>query len=255
MDATPKRGRGRPRKIKNTPPPEEIIYINTPGGEILDAPAQVDEEEVFHLAGDSSTPPDEPELVSDPEPIVTPTPVPPPEPTPQRAPEIVYLHADPPAVDEAKEKTRRHNVLTRIKKYRSSFEAVNAMRFSEDWPIETLESHLEDIRIMIGSKTTGLLVKSVYTMAVRGVEVGTTSLGMKTYGLCDLLSKNAEIDGILKELQCEMGVGHIPPHIRLGLATISTVFVLDSVNRRSEVLGNFKKESVNETIANKYGDL
>ena len=92
-------------------------------------------------------------------------------------------------------------------------------------------------------------------MGVRGIEVATTAAGMRTYGLCDLLSKNSEIDSILKELQCEAGVGHIPPHIRLGLATISTVFVLDSVNRRSEILGNFKKESVNETIANKYGDL
>ena len=78
---------------------------------------------------------------------------------------------------------------------------------------------------------------------------------MKTYGLSDLLSKNKEIDDILKEIQSEMGVGNLPAHVRLAMATISTVFVLDSVNKRAEVLGNFKKEAVNETIANKYGDL
>ena len=155
----------------------------------------------------------------------------------------------------SRQKTPSKSALTKVKRYRESFEAVRAMRFSEDWSTDAIESHLEDIRIMISSKTTGLLVKSAYTMGVKGVEVGTCMIGMKTYGLADLLSKNAEIDSILKEIQCELGVGTIPPMHRLALATISTVFVLDSVNKRAEVLGNFKKEPVAENISNKYSDL
>ena len=108
---------------------------------------------------------------------------------------------------------------------------------------------------MSSSKTSLMLVKSAYTLGVKGVEVGTCAIGMKTYGLSDLLSKNKEIDSILLELNCELGVGHLPAHVRLLMATVSTVFVLDSVNKRAEVLGNFKKEAVNSEITSKYGDL
>ena len=170
-------------------------------------------------------------------------------------PTIVYMPAPEPVFDESKEKARRHSALTKVKRYRESFEAVRAMRFSEDWSTDAIESHLEDIRIMISSKTTGLLVKSAYTMGVKGIEVATCSIGMKTYGLSELLSRNAEVDSILKEIQCELGVGTIPATHRLMLATISTVFVLDSVNKRAEVLGSFKKEPVAESVSNKYSDL
>ena len=253
----PKRGRGRPRKSIIPINQTEVIFTNNQvdlsdiQAPVIapEMPSEIAEEEVIQLSGDSSHEEEEPAGVAN---VVVPDVVveaPPPPPT------VVYLPAPEPVVDPSIEKARRNSALTKCQRYRASFEAVRAMRFSEDWSTEALESYLENVRIMISSKTTGLLVKSAYTMGVKGIEVGTCAIGMKTYGLADLLSKNAEIDSILKEIQCELGVGTIPPGHRLLLATISTVFVLDSVNKRAEVLGSFKQEPVNETISSKYSDL
>ena len=257
---TPKRGRGRPRKSANIPIiPEEVIITNNQvdlsdlQNERIapEAPHQETEEEVIHMAGDQeheAPKMEAPEVVTE---VVAPHVVE----AQAVPPQIVYLPAPEPVFDESKEKARRHSALTKVKRYREAFEAVRAMKFSEDWSTDAIESHLEDVRIMISSKTTGLLVKSAYTMGVKGIEVGTCMIGMKTYGLADLLSKNAEVDSILREIQCELGVGTIPPAHRLMLATISTVFVLDSVNKRAELLGNFKQEPIAENISSKYSDL
>ena len=252
----PKRGRGRPRKIKYQP--EELLFTNNVEdlSDIPEAPkgepeprTEVEADEIIHMEGDGSH---AEALVH--EPVVEPemkTPV---------KPTIVYLPAPVDTkADDAKvmmdEKARRNNALTKIKRYRENFEAVRAMKFNEDGPTEYLESHLEDIRIMISSKTSLMLVKSAYKMGVKGVEIATCSVGMKTYGLSDLLSKSKEIDDILKEIQCELGVGNLPAPARLAMATLSTVFVLDSINKRAEVLSTFKREAVNESITSKYGDL
>jgi hypothetical protein len=170
-------------------------------------------------------------------------------------PTIVYMPSPELAVDESKEKARRQTALTKIKRYRESFDAVRAMHYNESWSTEALESHLEDIRIMISSKTSGAIVKAAYIASVKGVEVASSFVGMKTYGLADLLSKNSEVDDLLKEVSCEMGVGHVPATTRLALATLRAVFVLDSMNKRAELLGAFKKEEVNVGIKNKYSDI
>ena len=253
MDNVPKkRGRGRPRK--NPVPPEEVFIGPDVGLDLSDVTAGTEpaplrpiaesEEEVIHLSGT------EPEPVPEAVPEAAPVPV---EPT------IVYLPAPPSetdvAADAKKEKDRRHAALTKIKRYRTEFPAIAAMRFSEDWSTDALESHLEDIRITVSSKTSGMLVKACYVAGTKGIEIVTCNVGMKTYGLSDLLSKNAEIDAILKEIACELGVGHIPATTRLALATLQTVFVLDSVNKRAEVLGTFKGSAVNAEIADKFKDL
>ena len=98
-------------------------------------------------------------------------------------------------------------------------------------------------------------VKSVYVAGTKGIEIVTCSVGMKTYGLSDLLAKNPEIDAILREISCELGVEHIPATTRLALATLQTVFVLDSVNKRAEVLGSFKADAVKEDVREKFNDL
>ena len=257
-----KRSRGRPRKNKIPEPepeiPEPEPEIPVPEPEIPEpepeipepepeipekAPEIPDSEEVIYLSGSKYE-----------EAAPTPGPVPPNLNSVEIREKIVYVTA--PTEDHVvDDKARRLNALTKIKRYRENFDAVRKMKFNENGSTDALESHLEDIRIMISSKTSLMLVKSAYTLGVKGVEVGTCAIGMKTYGLSDLLSKNAEIDAILKELQCEIGIGNLPAHTRLALATISTVFVLDSVNKRAEVLSAFKGEVVNESISNKYGDL
>ena len=130
------------------------------------------------------------------------------------------------------------------------------MRFSPDWSIEELESHLESIRVAVSAKTTGLLVKNAYIMSVKGLEVGATAVGAKVYGLSDMLSRSAEVDSILKEIQCELPLlGRIGPGHRLALATFGAALALDSANRKAEVLGQFKAAPVGEGVSQKYGDL
>ena len=256
MEAPPKRGRGRPRKIKYEP--EELVFTNDPV-DLSDIPVSAprepeivhdSEEEIIRLEGDGTSA----ERIEDVAAAVVEPHVEKME-VPVSAPTIVYLPAPEADTGPKDEKMRRSVALQKIKRYRENFEAVRGMKFNEDWSTDALESHLEDIRIMISSKTSLMLVKSAYTLSVKGVEVGTCAIGMKTYGLADLLSKNAEIDSILKEIQCEIGIGNLPAHARLAMATISTVFVLDSVNKRAEVLSAFKNESVAESITSKYGDL
>ena len=218
------------------PEPEEVIIM---GGE--SAPVAVDDAvEEIELQGYTREPDPEPEPAA-------------PAPEAKREPDVVYITQPQP--DEAKERARRHAALTKVKRYRESFPAVRSMPFSEDWSTSAIESHLEDVRIMVSSRTTGLIVKSVYVAGVRGIEAATTMAGMKTYGLADLLSRNSEIDSILKELQAELGCGNIPPSHRLALATLSTVFVLDSSNRNAETLAGFKTSPVNVELKNRYGDL
>jgi len=209
------------------------------------APGQPEEEEVIHLVGAEPEAEPEPELMS--------TPVPPAAPEPQHEPPALYISQPPP--DEAKERARRHAAITKVKRYRESFPAVRAMPFDETWSTVAIESHLEDIRIMISSRTTGLIVKSAYVAGVKGLEVGTCMAGMKCYGLSDLVARNAEIDGILKELQAEMGFGCIPPAQRLALATMSMCFMLDSSNRKAETLAGFKAAPVSVDLKSKFGDL
>ena len=188
-----------------------------------------------------------------PEPTPEPALEPEPEPVPARPePAVVYT---PPPPDVEKEKARRAAVISKIRRYRESFAAVRSMHFSESWSIDALESHLDDVRVAVSTKNTGLLVKGVYLAGVKGVEVGSCALGVKAYGLTEILSRSAEIDGLLKEVSCEMGIGHIPAHTRLAVATVQAVFVLDSANKKAEALAGFKSTAVNGELQNKYGDI
>ena len=257
-DAPPKikRGRGRPRKTPAPPapepermatPPPEPEYDQPPVMEYLLPNEQVDTRDIARVM--PAPPPsmhaaDEPEVIrlpredaddEPPRPVRMSTPLPPP----------------PPPDDSAARKA----VSTKIRRYREGFEAVRAMQFNPDWPVEKLTAHLEEIRIVVGSKTTHVLVKHSYLALVKGVEIGTCAIQMKTYGLTELISKSSEIDSILKECAAEMGIGSVPPGHRLALATVGAVLQLDSANRRNEVLSGFKKEAVNEAIPMKYNDL
>ena len=266
-----KRGRGRPRKTPLPPPPP------TPPPEREEVPApryeppapvpasRFDVEELIHpdqyvdtkdIARAMPPPPPMPERVDDEELIRLPS-MDEDERGPGHRPmsttQPVYSPPPPPAppVEDAAE---RKKVLTRIRRYRESFDAVRAMSFNEEWSLEKLNNHLDAIRTTVGSKTTHVLVKHSYLAAVKGIEVGTCAIQMKTYGLTDLISKSAEIDSILKEVAAEMGIGAVPPAHRLALATIGAVLQLDSANRKAAVLAGFKAEPVNEAINLKFGD-
>ena len=250
-----RRGRGRPRKMpKPAPMPEPVEVERAPMPEaprydveeLLMPNHTVDTSDIARAPPPSSMPErDEAEMIhlpsmdEAPETRMSYTPPPP-------------SYAPSPPVEDAAE---RKKVLTRIRRYRESFDAVRAMSFNEEWSLEKLNNHLDAIRTTVGSKTTHVLVKHSYLATVKGIEVGTCAIQMKTYGLTDLISKSSEIDSILKEVAAEMGIGAVPPAHRLALATIGAVLQLDSANRKAAVLASFKAEPVNEAINLKFGDL
>ena len=244
MEPVPKkRGRGRPRKIVPEPVPapvlepvvEEVEVIQLDGGDLSDIARHVEQ---------------------------MPEPVPAPEPEPVE-PEIIQLPPPAPIPGfhtakpvESNDVDKKKEVLQKIRRYRESFEAVRAMRGpSDDASLEALEAHLETIRVTVSCKNTHAVVKGAYTVGVKGVEILTTKVGMKTYGLSQMLSQSGEVDSILKELECEIGLGHVPPMQRLFFVTLSSAIVLDGANRRAEILGGFKKAEVSQEVAGKYKDL
>ena len=257
-----KRGRGRPRKAPAAAPiiedfAEENTAIFEPE-EILMPPHRVDIDDLRASVPPAATPQpeEEPEVIYMGAQRET-QPSPPPRISPDvlemlRAPSMQASPPSPPPDDKAK----RRELLAKVRKYRESFPAVAAMHFNPDWGTEELDAHLESIRVAVSAKTTGLLVKSAYIMGAKGVEIGGCAVGLRIYGLSDLLSRSAEVDSILKEIQCELPVlGHIGPGHRLALATFGAALALDSANRKAEVLGQFKTAPVNEAVSQKYGDL
>ena len=256
-----KRGRGRPRK---NPLPLVVEEVSAP------APAPphtvtFDVEELIHPDQTVDTrdiarapppqPPPMPESVDEAEVIRLPT-MDEDERGPGHRPlaTVPHVFAMPPAAP-VEDAAARRSVLSKIKKYRESFDAVRAMKFDEEWPLNKLEAHLEDVRIAVGSKSSHVLVKHTYLAAIRGVEMATCAAGMKTYGLVSVLQSNSEVDNALKQLAAEIGIGSVPPGHRLAIATIGAVLALDSANRKAEVLAGFKAEPVNESIQMKYESL
>ena len=258
-----KRGRGRPRKAAPEPERERERAMERMDEEPIDAveilmPSRRVDTSDLHASPPSVPGPVEPEIeVINLGPPPEPEPAPPPPPRPaQDVLEMLRTAPSSPMAPPADDKATRRELLGKIKKYRESFPAVAAMRFSEEWSAEELESHLENIRVAVSAKTTGVLVKNAYILGVKGLEVGGTAVGLKVYGLSDLLSRSAEIDSILKEIQCELPVlARIGPGHRLALATFGAALALDSANRKAEVLGNFKSAPVAEAVSNKYKDL
>ena len=268
MENTPnKKGRGRPRKNPVTAvaddAPENIVN-NVEAEEVILAPQRVDIDDLRASVPQAASAEPEPEVETiymGPQPESA---APPPPPPPRASPDVLEMFRaasmqptptpTAPPVDDSK--ARKKELLGKIKKYRENFPAVAAMHFSESWGVEELDAHLESIRVAVSAKTTGVLVKSAYLMGVKGVEVTGCAVGLKVYGLSDLLSRSAEIESILRELQCELPViGHIGPGHRLALATFGAALALDSANRKAEVLGQFKQAPVSETVSQKYGDL
>ena len=202
--------------------------------------AQPDEEEVIHLSGAEPEPEPAPEAS-----------LPAPQEQRQGTP-IVYLQ---PAKDETKERARRQAALQRIRKYREAFVAVKALPFDENASSDVLEAHLDNIRAAVSTKNMAILVKGAYLAGVKGVEIGTCAMGVRSYGLTQILSQSAEIDGLLKECSCELGIGFVPAHVRLAMATLQAVVVLDSANRKAEALAGFKNEPVQVELKAKYADI
>ena len=251
-DIPKKRGRGRPRKnpiIEPPAPPAEVVIME---GVDVDEPQTIElpkldlgyvehEEERVSLAP-----------IPEEAPVEAPAPVPEPEPpmltynTPSR-----YVITPSPPDD----KEERRQLIDKIKKYRTGFDAARALPFNEDMPTDKLRSLLDDIRLTISSRNTSLLFRNGYLTMTKGVELVGAKAGVKCYGLADTLSKSAEVSDLLKEMEAEIGIKYISPWKRLVFLTISTAVVLHGLNQRAEVLAEYKAAPVNPSLDAKYKDL
>ena len=252
MEAPKKRGRGRPRKITNIetiPEANEILILDGQdsqihGGSIIMAPQadQPEEEELVTLAPIPDNTVDTCFNVQ--EPTTQPTLYAPEPPT-------VFVPKPQPSDDRAD----RRQIIDKIKKYRQGFDAARALPFNEDMSTEKLRSLLDDIRLSISSRNTSLIFRSGYLTAVKGVELVGTKTGLRCYGLADALGKSVEVADLLKEIEAECGLRYVSPWKRLAFVTVTTAVVLDGMNRRAELLAQYKSEAVSPVLDEKYKDL
>ena len=166
-------------------------------------------------------------------------------------PPMAFAPKPPPRDD----RNERRELIDKIKKYRQGFDAARALPFNEDMSTEKLRSLLDDIRLSISSRNTSLIFRSGYLTAVKGVELVGTKTGLRCYGLADALGKSVEVADLLKEIEAEVGIKYISPWKRLAFITVSTAVVLDGMNRRAELLAQYKSEAVSPVLDEKYKDL
>ena len=250
MAEVKRRGRGRPRKnaiifpelpaiVEEAPKittiyePEEIVSMNT---------GEVDLSDIEKIRPPSPPPREEPveEIRMGHDPATfhfTP----------------VIALPEPPKPEDTK---RRKDVLGKIARYKQSFEVLKAVPVDTNASVEELEAKLEEMRLTISSKNTHTIFKTVYIASVKAGEIGAARFGGKLHGLADLLSKNPEVDMILKEIEAEHGItGSLKPEQRLLVATLGAAIAVDQLNRRSEILNAFTKTEVDPGIKGAFSDL
>ena len=156
----------------------------------------------------------------------------------------------------AEDTKRRKDVLGKIARYKQSFEVLKAVPVDTNASVEELETKLEEMRLTISSKNTHTIFKTVYIASVKAGEIGAARFGGKLHGLADLMSKNPEVDMILKEIEAEHGItGSLKPEQRLLVATLGAAIAVDQLNRRSEILNAFTKTEVDPGIKGAFSDL
>jgi hypothetical protein len=171
---------------------------------------------------------------------------------------FTYTPPGPAGTPNESEEDRKERLvlISKIKKYKKEFQFVNEISFNEAAPIHQLRNTLDEIRGLIQGKTTNVLIKRTYITGVSTLEL----LGQKTKlaklnGLTDILSRSAEVESILKEISCEMHIGYVSPFKKLAFITLSSAYVLHTMNAKSEVFETFGKEQTNPEVINQYSDL
>ena len=138
--------------------------------------------------------------------------------------------------------SERQGIINKLKKYQASFIVCANININYEGKTSYLKEKQEEFKNSIGSKNTMAILKSCYIASVKGVEFVGSKANMKLYGLADMLSKNDEVDNIIKELHCEHMSGlKMKPEHRLLLITISSAMVVNGINKWSELLNEFSK--------------
>ena len=162
-----------------------------------------------------------------------------------------------PAVTESEEDRKAlREVVSKLKKYATEFPAIAAIPMDFDAPVHVLLNQLDEVRALLQNKTTGILIKRTYITSVSALEtVGKKTNTAKLEGLSDMLSRSAEVDECLKELACELDFGYISPIKRLAFITLSSAYVLHTMNSRATIFKEFGDANVQPVVSEKYKDL
>ena len=232
-----------PQPMKYVPyQPEVITHINTSGLDLTDIAKKTPEP----FVPSTNTPYNEP---ADPMPMSY-------EPTSNYASYPPLSHLDLPSQPSAEDVKKRKVLLSKINRYKNSFDVLKSVLIDESASMDDLEGKLEDMRLMISTKNSHTIFKTCYVTGVKAVEVIGGKTGAKLYGLADLVNKSPEIDSILREIECEIDIlNNVSPTNRLIIATAGCAIACDTINRRSEILQSFTKGSVNATVNDQYKDL
>ena len=155
--------------------------------------------------------------------------------------------------DDSKE---RQEIIQKLKKYQMNFKVFENRTINYDGTTPYLKGILEEFRGSVGGKNTHTIFKGCYIQSVKGFEFLGSRTGMKLYGLSDALSKNEEVDNILKEIECEyINMKSLKPEHRLLLVTASSAMVINAMNKRSEILQEFGNTKVSSTTIEEFNDL
>ena len=253
-----KRGRGRPRKVvKFDIPPEiqeEVEAIEAKPIQVKAMPAFT---EIVNLSGglDLEDLAKTPELEAEPEVI----------PEPPVAPMQSFsfsslspsIFTQPPPVEESEEdRILRASLMGKLKRYATEFPAFAQPPPAPDASLHTLRTQLDEVRGMIQNKTTAVLIKRAYLTSVSTLEIfGKKTRTANLDGLADLMARSSEVDECLKQISCEIDLGYISPIKKLAFITVSSAYILNTMNAKAKVFEEFGKENVKADTLKTFADL
>ena len=150
----------------------------------------------------------------------------------------------------------RFLLINKLKRYATEFPAFATQAINPDGSLNSLKNQLDEVRGLIQNKTTGILLKRTYLTSVSTLEViGAKTNTAKLNGLADLLSRSEEVDECLKQLSCEIDIGYISPIKKLMFITLSSAYVLHTMNQKSEIFNEFGKTKAKAEVVDGFKDL
>lgn len=185
---------------------------------------------------------------------------------PQNINEETPINNMPPEIDLSPEE--RHDIILNKMKLKNKI-----LRYKELFPhmlhnfeyriedldkmeIQELEYILQELSICVNTRNSSGLTKMLYFESMRIIECTGPLFGLQILNLNEALKQNQGIHDILNELslkyESEM---YMPPELRLGYLTATTILSLHKLNSTSSVINEFLNKKIPESIIKDYEDL
>jgi len=126
-------------------------------------------------------------------------------------------------------------IIDKIERYKNSFPdkvTVNPRSLRRK-TVAQLEEILHQVRLSVSSSNSAGFMKTIGLSAIGVVETAGPMVGLKLQGLTEQCARNASVDQIFTELQCEYGsltMGYMPPLPRLALTVALTAYKVHQIN-------------------------